>query len=202
MRENFHMISITRPGWRNEDGAKLPSLIDQSEALQPFLHMDKSGRGAILMAHSYGGPVIARTAMDYSELVSGLIFVAATGDPELSGPRWYNRVAVILPRFILGASLKGANAEILPLRKQLEEMLPRWRDLTMPVLIVQGDRDRLVSPGNALFLQRMLVNSDVSYLHREGLGHFVLWEEAELIRNTLVQKFKPGQYPLEEGITD
>lgn len=202
MRENFHMISVTRPGWVNDDDVKLPSLIDQAEALEPFLHMDDSGKGAILMAHSYGGPVIARTAMDYSELVSGLVFVATTGDPELSGPRWYNRFAVILPKFVLGASLKGANAEIMPLRPQLEEMLPRWQNLTMPALIVQGDSDRLVSPGNALFLQRMLVNSDVSYLFREGQGHFVLWEEADLIRDTLVQKFQPGSYKINELLTD
>ena len=123
MGENFHMISVTRPGWLHDDDVKLPSLIVQAEALEPFLHMDNSGKGAILMAHSYGGPVIARTAMDYSELVAGLVFVATTGDPELSGPRWYNRFAEILPEFVLGAGLKGANAEIMPLKPQLEELL-------------------------------------------------------------------------------
>ncbi len=202
MRENFHMISVTRPGWKNDADAKLPSLTDQAVALEPFLRMDNSGKGTILMAHSYGGPVIARMAMDYSDRVAGLVFVATTANPELSGPRWYNRVAVILPKFVLGASLKGANAEIMPLKAQLQAMLPRWQDLTMPALIVQGGSDSLVNPGNALFLQRMLVNSDVSYLYREGQGHFVLWEEAELIRNTLVQKFGAGQSKLEELLTD
>lgn len=189
MQEKFHMISVTRPGWRSDEDVKVPSLDEQAAALRPLLAMDRSGRGALLMGHSYGGPVIARTAMNYSELVSGLIFVATTGDPQLSGPRWYNRFAVALPRFVLGASLKGANAEIMPLRPQLEAMRPRWQDLTMPVLIVQGDRDRLVHPDNALFMQRMLVNSEVRYLHREGLGHFVLWEEATLIRDNLIDIF-------------
>lgn len=190
MKERFHMISVTRPGWRNAEDEKQPSLAVQSEALEPFLHMDKSGKGALLMAHSYGGPVIARTAMDYPDLIAGLIFVATTGDPQLSGPRWYNRFAVVLPRFILGDSLKGANAEILPLKAQLEQMLPRWESLTMPALIVQGDKDHLVSPGNAVFMQRMLVNSDVKTMFREGQGHFVLWEEEPLIRDTLIEKFQ------------
>lgn len=195
MQEKFHMISVTRPGWRNDEDTKVPSLDEQAAALRPLLDLDRSGKGALLMGHSYGGPVIARTAMNYSELVSGLIFVATTGDPELSAPRWYNRFAVVLPRFVLGASLKGANAEILPLRPQLEAMLPRWQDLTMPVLIVQGDKDRLVHPGNALFMQRMLVNSEVRYLHREGLGHFVLWEEAPLIRDNLIDIFVSNSAP-------
>lgn len=189
MQNNFHMISVTRPGWRNDEDPKIPSLDEQAEALKPILQMDRSGKGAILMGHSYGGPVIARAAMSYPDLVSGLAFVATTGDPKLSGPRWYNRFAVVLPRFVLGASLKGANAEILPLRSQLEDMLPLWQDLSMPVLIVQGSKDRLVHPDNALFLERMLENSEVRFLAREGLGHFVLWEEAELIRDNLVDIF-------------
>jgi hypothetical protein len=47
----------------------------------------------------------------------------------------------------------------------------------------------LVHPGNALFMQRMLINSEVRYLHREGLGHFVLWEEAPMIRDNLIELF-------------
>ena len=189
MRNHFHMISVTRPGWRNDEDAKIPSLQEQAAALRPLLEMDRSGRGAILMGHSYGGPVIARTAMSYSKQVAGLAFVATTGDPQLSGPRWYNRFAVVLPRFLLGASLKGANAEIMPLRAQLEDMLPLWQELSMPVLIVQGSRDRLVHPDNALFLENMLENAEVRFLDREGLGHFVLWEEAELIRDNLIELF-------------
>ena len=53
----------------------MPSLDAQAAALRPLLDMDRSGRGALLMGHSYGGPVIARTAMNYSGLVAGLIFV-------------------------------------------------------------------------------------------------------------------------------
>ncbi|MBQ14705.1 MAG: alpha/beta hydrolase [Gammaproteobacteria bacterium] len=189
MQERFHMISVTRPGWVDDGDDKVPLLEDQAAALLPLLQRDRSGKGAILMGHSYGGPVIAKTAMQYPELVSGLVFVATTGDPELSGPRWYNRFAVVLPRFLLGASLKGANAEIMPLRPQLVEMLPQWEKLRMPVVIVQGDTDRLVSPGNAEFLRTALSNSDVTYLYREDMGHFVLWEESDLIRDTILEKF-------------
>ena len=189
MQEHFHMISVTRPGWVERNAEKVSSLDEQAAALEPLLRMDRSGKGTILMGHSYGGPVIAKTAMEYSELVSGLVFVATTGDPELSGPRWYNRLAVVIPRFILGSGLKGANAEIMPLRPQLESILSGWEELEMPVLIIQGGRDRLVNPRNAEFMQRMLVNAEVTYMWREGQGHFVLWEEAGLIVDAIIEKF-------------
>ncbi|MBT8147963.1 MAG: alpha/beta hydrolase [Gammaproteobacteria bacterium] len=192
LRDRYHMIAVTRPGWVSNSDKKVPSLEDQASALEPLLRRDQSGLGAILMGHSYGGPVIAKAAMQYPELVAGLALIASTGDPQLSGPRWYNRFASVLPRFLLGASLKGANAEIMPLVPQLQDMLPGWESLDIPVLVVQGDRDRLVHPLNAEFLVDSLVNADVTYLPMPGKGHFILWEDKELIRDTLLEVFDPS----------
>jgi len=86
------------------------------------------------------GPAIAGSAMDYPELIASLIFVATASDPKLSGPCWYNRLAVPLRCFVLGASLEGANTESMPLRPHLDAIVPRYRDFIMPVLIVQGIR--------------------------------------------------------------
>ncbi len=191
LRARFHMISVTRIGWAAGAGSKEPSLEAQARALLPILEMDRSGRGAILMGHSYGGPVIARAAMDYTELVGGLVFVATTADPELSGPRWYNYLSFWWPEFILGERLMGANDEIMAVRSQLEEMLPRWENLTMPSLIVQGDEDSLVYPGNAEFLRRQLVNSRM--LPRPGGDHFILWGDMPVIRDAVIETFASAE---------
>lgn len=187
LQEHFHMISVTRVGWTSEAASKEPSLEAQARALQPILEMDRSGRGAILMGHSYGGPVIARAAMDYTELVGGLVFVATTAAPELSGPRWYNYVSYWWPEFVLGERLMGANDEIMAVRSQLEEMRPRWENLTMPALIVQGDEDTLVHPENADFLHEQLANSRL--LPRPGGDHFILWGDMPVIRDAIVETF-------------
>lgn len=187
LRERFHMISVTRVGWTAGAENKEPSLEAQARALRPILEMDRSGRGAILMGHSYGGPVIARAAMDYTELVGGLVFVATTADPEMSGPRWYNYISFWWPEFVLGDRLMGANDEIMAVQSQLEEMLPHWENLAMPALIVQGDEDTLVHPENADFLHERLANS--RSLPRPGGGHFILWEEMPVIRDAIVETF-------------
>lgn len=191
LRERFHMVSITRVGWTAGADSKEPSLEAQARALLPILEMDRSGRGAILMGHSYGGPVIARAAMDYTELVGGLVFVATTADPELSGPRWYNYLSFWWPEFILGERLMGANDEIMAVRAQLEEMLTGWENLTMPALIVQGDEDSLVYPGNADFLHEKLVNSRL--LPRPGGDHFILWGDMPVIRDAIIDSFHSSE---------
>ena len=43
----------------------------------------------MLIGHSLGGPVIARMAMDYPDAYQGLIFVAASIDPEMEKEEWY-----------------------------------------------------------------------------------------------------------------
>ncbi len=187
LRERFHMISVTRVGWTAGAERAEPSLDIQARALRPILEMDRSGRGAILMGHSYGGPVIARAAMDYPELVGGLVFIAATGDPELSGPRWYNYASFWWPEFILGKRLMGANDEIMAVRPQLARMLPRWEKLAVPALIVQGDEDNLVHPENADFLRRRLANSRL--LPRPGGDHFILWGDMPAIRDAVIDMF-------------
>ncbi len=193
LRERFHMISVSRVGWTAGATGKEPSLKAQALALGPILEMDRSGRGAILMGHSYGGPVIARAAMDYTEHVGGLVFVATTGDPELSGPRWYNYISFWWPEFILGDRLMGANDEIMAVREQLVEMLPRWKALTMPALIVQGDDDDLVHPGNADFLHRQLEDSQL--LSLPGGDHFILWGDMPVIRDAIIDRFAPDDGP-------
>jgi len=193
LRERFHMIAVSRVGWTTGADFKEPSLAAQARALRPILEMDRSGRGAILMGHSYGGPVIARAAMDHTELVGGLVFVATTADPELSGPRWYNHLTHWWPEFILGNGLMGANKEIMAVRGQLAEMLPRWEKLTMPALIVQGDADSLVHPGNADFLHERLVNSRL--LPRPDGDHFILWGDMPVIRDASVDFFSPAGIP-------
>ena len=88
----------------------------------------------------------------------------------------------------------GANEEIMAVREQLAEMLPRWEALTMPALIVQGDDDNLVHPGNADFLHQQLVNSHL--LPRPGGDHFILWGDMPVIRDAIIARFAPGDGPL------
>ncbi len=71
------LISVDRPGFGYSNfGYAEPSLEKQSADLKPILEQHKNHRPIILVGHSLGGPVIARMAMDYPELIDGLVLVA------------------------------------------------------------------------------------------------------------------------------
>jgi len=185
LREHFHMISMDRLGHGYSSGKIEPSLQAQAASFKALLDRDTTGNGAIMVGHSLGGPIVARTAMDYPEQVSGLIFIASSGDPKRS-LKWYNTVGGLLPiSWFVPKNLKRANREILPLKKQLKAMLPLWQNITVPTVIIQGGKDKLVNPKNADFLNKELVNANVKMVIESEGDHFLHWRKPVLVIEAL-----------------
>ena len=71
------LITTDRPGFGYSNfGNGERSLQKQAEALKPILEEYKKNKPVILIGHSLGGPLIARMAMDYPELVDGLVEIS------------------------------------------------------------------------------------------------------------------------------
>ena len=191
MRENFHMIAVDRLGHGRSIGKIESSLQVQAASLKPLLDLDTTGKGAILMGHSLGGPIVARTAMDFPEQVSGLVFVASSGDPKRSR-RWYNIAGGIPPIcWLLPNQLARSNREILPLKKELKEMLPLWQTIQVPTTILQGGKDTLVKPVNADFIQNALVNAKVKMVIKPEADHFLHWRKPQVLVDVLADFLEP-----------
>ena len=191
MRENFHMIAVDRLGHGRSIGKIESSLQVQAASLKPLLDRDTTGKGAILMGHSLGGPIVARTAMDFPEQVSGLVFVASSGDPKRSR-RWYNIAGGIPPIcWLLPNQLARSNREILPLKKELKEMLPLWQTIEVPTTILQGGKDTLVKPVNADFIQNALVNAKVKMVIKPEADHFLHWRKPQVLVDVLAEFLEP-----------
>jgi pimeloyl-ACP methyl ester carboxylesterase len=183
------LITTDRPGFGYSNfGVAEPSLQKQAALLKPILEKNRKNRSIILVGHSLGGPLIARMAMDFPELVDGLVIVAGSIDPTLEPNETWFRAPLATPflRWIMPRSFRASNEEIYQLKPQLEEMLPRWQDITCPVIVVQGAKDSLVPAGNADFAKKMLTNTSVKIVLKEDMNHFVPWSNPELIRQAIL----------------
>jgi pimeloyl-ACP methyl ester carboxylesterase len=65
-------------------------------------------------------------------------------------------------------------------------MLPRWKEIKCPVIVIQGEKDSLVPAGNADFAKKMLVNASVDIVMKKDMNHFVPWNNPELIRQAIL----------------
>lgn len=188
------MVSVDRPGFgRSQRGDHVASLTEQAALLKPAVAAHASRqRPAILVGHSLGGPLIARMAMDYPELVAGLIMIAPSIDPDLEKVRWFQYPANWkIFSWMLPTDLVVSNREILPLEGELVTMLPHWADLQVPVTLIQGGADRLVPAANAHFAQRVLTHAPLDMVLNPRWNHFVLWTEPAVINRAIMRHLQP-----------
>ena len=167
---------------RNED-VRFEDWLNNLETL-----IDGLPEKPILIGHSFGGPVIARMAMDYPDLVDGLVIVAGSVCAELEPREWWRPILnARIIRWLLPGSLRVANQEITPLWEELEKMEPLWRKITCPVTIVQGELDNLVPAGNAHYAKKMLTNSPKVEMEMIEKGnHFILWSRQKMIVEKII----------------
>ncbi len=171
------LIAVDRPGFGYSNlGKTQRSLKMQAKVFLPILEKYSTNK-TILVGHSFGGPVISRMAMDFPDLINGLVIVAGSIDPDLEPNEWWRKpLNWRILRWLLPKALRVCNQEILPLEGELRKMLPLWEKIKMPVTVIQGELDNLVPKGNADFAKKMLINSEKVKIDMiEGGNHFILW---------------------------
>jgi len=202
LRKESLLITADRPGFGYSNfGNGEPSLKAQAEFLKPILEKYKANRPIMLIGHSLAGALIVYMAAEYPDLVDGLIIVAGSVDPELEPNETWFRAPLSTPllSWILPRSFRVSNEEIYQLKPELERMLPLWKEVHCPVIIIQGKEDELVPAENADFARRMLVNAPVEVLMIDDMNHFVPWSHPHLIRDAILKMLDRTSGP--EGLS-
>jgi pimeloyl-ACP methyl ester carboxylesterase len=66
-------------------------------------------------------------------------------------------------------------------------MLPLWEKIEASTIVIQGKKDVLVDPANAMFAKKMIVNAPVELMLVDEINHFVPWSNPELIRSAILK---------------
>jgi pimeloyl-ACP methyl ester carboxylesterase len=188
LQNKFHIIAVDRPGYGGSDrGHSEESLKVQSADVISALQYNESGLPAILVGHSYGGPLIARMAADFPQKVSALIFVASSVDPKLEKTKWYQYPASWWPiRSLIPTDFRVCNEEIFALKKELELLLPLWPTIKAKSVLIQGEQDDLVQKENYDFLIQHLAKEQILKATLvPQLNHFIPWKRPDLILDAI-----------------
>lgn len=169
---NFMPVLIDRPGFGYSNFGKAEtSLTRQSELLGEVLKSFPNER-KILVGHSLGGPVIVKMAMDYPDQVDAIIILAGSVSPDLEPEYWFQKpIASKWIRWMVPTALRVSNDEIIPLKSELEKMLPDWSKITIPIIVLHGTKDGLVPKENADFIKKMAVHAHVKIRMLDGMSH-------------------------------
>jgi pimeloyl-ACP methyl ester carboxylesterase len=162
IQKTFKVIAVDRPGYGYSGlGDPEPSIGKQAAMIRPLLDsLHKSTHPIIIAGGSYGASVACRLAMDYPHLVDGLVLTGPAIGPGREKYFWFTYIIEHWSiRWFIPRILRSANTEKVHHKKELEKMLPYWKDIRVPVVYIQGENDDIVDTTNASFAREQLVNA-------------------------------------------
>jgi pimeloyl-ACP methyl ester carboxylesterase len=197
-----NLFAFDRPGFGGSGPSeRKPHLQIQADALFALLNSITTNR-VMLVGHSYGSPVALLTALEHPERVSGVLLIGGDIDPAEEHPFWiqyffnWRCTSWLLPH-----ALRQCNRELLSVRADLTGMQRKLPLLTVPVVMLHGDRDPLVPVQNVNWLIKQLAADGKSSLFAAiilpGVNHFIPWERPDKVAEAIqkLNEMEASQHP-------
>jgi pimeloyl-ACP methyl ester carboxylesterase len=143
------------------------------------------------MGGSYGAAVACRLAMDYPDMVDGLVLTGPAIGPGRETYFWFtNIIENGAIRWFIPRLFRSANTEKVHHKAELEKMLPYWKNIKVPVAFLQGENDEIVDTSNASFAREHLINVpflDITII--KGREHRLAQFEWPAIRESIMKVY-------------
>lgn len=184
------MVSIDRLGYGYSNyGESEPNIAKQATFVH-FIVNEFPHKKVILVGHSFGGPIVAKYAMDYPDLVDEVIMLAPLNEPE-SEPMFkigylakWKATRWVLPKVIgVSADEKFAHAA------ELEKMRNDWQNIQVPLVHIHGTKDVLAPFSNVQFSKDNIPADMLKVLVLEDTNHFLPWTDYEVVKKVILEAF-------------
>jgi len=191
LRSRATLFAADRPGYGYSGLADpMPDIEAQAHVLSLILDsLHRVHRPIILVGVSYGGPIACRLAMDYPDLIDGLVLMAPPLGPGREKIFWFTYpIENPLIHWVVPRMLQTANAEKIHHRDELTKMLPLWGKIHVPVIYLQGEQAELVDTSNASFTREHLTNVPSPEIQMiPGRGHLIAFAEKDRIEKAILE---------------
>lgn len=193
LQQYYQIISVDRLGYnksrfKNKRRA-VPSITTQAIAIHEALRLNRSFKTGVVLGSSYGSAIAAKISVLYPGNFHHLVMLAPAIDPQKEKFWWFNPwihhgpLRWMLPRFI-----NHATDEKYAHIAELNNMLPDWNRISMPVTVVQGDADKIVDPSNLDFAKQRLQGKQAEFILLHNAGHRVRWQRPDVVKAILLKK--------------
>jgi pimeloyl-ACP methyl ester carboxylesterase len=181
-----NLIAYDRPGFGLSRPMRHDPHLEEQVAALTNLLAALPRHPTVLVGHSYGGPVALLAAVEHPELVAGVVLIGGSVDPAQEHPLlvqslFHTRATSwLLPRW-----LRQCNRELLTLKGDLLRLERELPQLRVPVVMLQGERDRQVPAANVAYLQSRLAALGRADLVTARVfpdyTHFIPWEHPDAV---------------------
>ncbi|MGH2345550.1 MAG: alpha/beta fold hydrolase, partial [Chloroflexota bacterium] len=157
--------------------------------------IDANGIGsASLVGHSMGGQVAMLFAAEHPDRTKNMVLLAPAGLPFSGSLIGIGRQAFLsradgdrrfTPIVTFGA-LRAGPRILWQAVQQIRQVdvRPRLTGLTVPTLILWGERDRLIPAANATLLSAAMPHAEIRII--PGMGHNIFFEDPKLVNEAIL----------------
>mgnify|MGYP000589392765 CR=1 FL=1 len=154
--EKYRLLIVDRPGYGGTKprGAEKDLRVHAEKILEV---LEEETQKAVVMGHSYGGPIAVIMGALQPERIAKIVGVSGQYDPDNEVTF---RISYLLNfqlfRFLLPRMLWVSNVEKLSHPDALREILPLYPKISVPTVLIHGDADTLVPYDNSPFLMELM----------------------------------------------
>lgn len=154
--EKYRLLIVDRPGYggTKPKGAEKDLQVHAEKILEV---LENETQKAVIMGHSYGGPIAVIMGAMQPEKIAKIVGVSGQYDPD---NEITFRISYLLNfkifKYLLPRMLWVSNVEKLSHPDALREIMPMYPKITVPVVLMHGDADSLVPYENSPFLMELL----------------------------------------------
>lgn len=190
LQKQFHIVSVDRLGYGNswlKRRKPISSIETQAKCLLSVFDLNKSKEPAIILGRSYGAPIAAVMASMAPDKVKQLIMVSPVIDPDNEKFYWFSKygrnrlIQIFLPK-----EFNTATEEKYVHSDELRKMLPVWKKLTMPVVVIQGGNDWIGDPVNIEFAKQNIPSLKSQYITIPKAGHMLTFSHLNMIKQLVI----------------
>lgn len=193
LQKRFHLISVDRLGYgksRYKRKRRPVNSIDlQATAIHEVLRINRSFRSGIVIGSSYGAPIAGKLGIKYPQSFHHIMMLAPAIDPDLEKFWWFHKyIGSGLFIRLLPSYIQTATAEKFGHAEELRKLDGEWKNLNIPVTVIQGGRDNIIEPENFDYARRVLAhNKRANFLFFPQSSHIIRRQNADTVRALLLQ---------------
>ena len=180
--DQYRLLIVDRPGYGGSRPRRAEKSIEK-QARHILEVLDGEERPAVVMGHSYGGPISVIMAAIEPQAIEKVIAVSGQYDPD--NERVFQASYFVnfkIFRYLLPRMLWASNVEKLSHPDALRAILPLYGKIGVPVDVIHGDADTLVPYENSPFLMEKLKNNSEARLIRlQGYDHPLQMQEVDYL---------------------
>lgn len=208
------VYALDLPGHGQSKGQAAGSILQYAQCLSAWMDALQLGR-VIPVGHSMGGAIAQIMALEMPERVAGLVLVGTGGrlrvHPQLleltADSKGYPQAVDMIAQWAFSEHadarlLESARARYADARPETIhadfmacdhfDMMERLSDISMPVLVVCGEKDRLTPPKYSQHLTQQIPKATLAIV--QDAGHMVMLEKPAEVAAHLKQFLDPNSF--------